>query len=211
MKTNQVTFFTLFAAIFSLSTFVEPYPYSWVVKIIPMLILIFIALQNQNTTSDKLFVTGLLASLCGDFFLGYDGLNWFVFGLASFLIAHLFYITSLLPTTLSMIKRRLPAILAYVAFSLSMFNIIAPGLDKLFIPVLIYVIVLLLMGISTLISKKTNLWLILGGLSFIVSDTLLGVNKFYTPIPYSHFLIMLTYYFAQFALVKGIFSTRLDS
>jgi alkenylglycerophosphocholine/alkenylglycerophosphoethanolamine hydrolase len=210
IKTNQITTYALFATIFSFSTFFEAYPYAWVVKIVPILILIFIALQNQQTISDKLFVAGLIASLCGDFFLGYDGVNWFIFGLASFLVAHLFYMASLAPITLALIKKRLIPMIIYVMFALSMFNIIAPGLDKLFVPVLIYMSILLLMGISTLISEKSNLWLILGGISFVASDTLLGVDKFYTAIPYSHFFIMVTYYFAQFALIKGIFSTEQD-
>jgi uncharacterized membrane protein YhhN len=69
----------------------------------------------------------------------------------------------------------------------------------------------MLMGVFTLLSKISNLWLILGGISFIVSDSIIGIDKFYSPIPHAGILIMISYYFAQFSLVKGIFFVTRDS
>jgi len=86
--------------------------------------------------------------------------------------------------------------------------VISPGLNELFLPVLGYMSVLMLMGVFTLVSKKSNFWLIIGGISFIISDSIIAVDKFYEPIPYSHYFIMITYYFAQFSLVTGVFQKR---
>ncbi len=80
----------------------------------------------------------------------------------------------------------------------------AENLNGLFIPVLIYMLVLLAMAISSLLSDKSNKWLILGGISFVISDSLIGLTKFYLEIPFSNLWIMVTYYFAQYALVNGI-------
>ena len=63
--------------------------------------------------------------------------------------------------------------------------------------------ILLLMAITTLLSTKSNQWLIIGGLSFVLSDSLIGLDKFYQPIVGAHYFIMVSYYFAQFALFKG--------
>ena len=204
MDTNKTLLFALFATAYSLSTFLQPYPFSWLVKILPILILIVISLFEQKTLSDRLFLSGLVFSLLGDFFLGYDSINWFIFGLGSFLIAHLCYLFCLWPIE----KKHIVTIISYFVYGLAMFNVIAPGLGKLFIPVLMYMSVLLLMACFTLVSKKSNNWLVIGGLAFVASDSLLGVNKFYADIAYSHFLIIISYYFAQYSLVRGIFPKK---
>ena len=204
MNNKQTLVFTLFATVFTLSTFYEPYAFSWLVKILPMLVLLAFSINHIKTVSDKLFVTGLIFSTVGDFILDYDGANWFIFGLGSFLIAHVFYLFSLKPLEI----KRVPIAISYLIYGIAMFVVIGSSLGKLFIPVLIYMSVLLVMGIFTLMSKKSNQWLIVGGISFIISDSLLGINKFYTDVPLSHILIMVTYYFAQFSLVKGIFYNR---
>ncbi len=214
MNKNETIIFTFFAALYSVVTLAEENLFNsnilgfelnhWITKLIPMVILIAISFKRVETKTHKLFLTGLIFSITGDFFLGYDGVNWFLYGLGSFFIAHLYYLSSLYP----LMMRRPLAVVAYTVYGAVMLSIIMPGLGSLLIPVLIYMSVLLLMGIFTLTSKISNHWLILGGLSFVISDSLLGVNKFYTAFPYSHFLIMLSYYFAQFALVKGIFKAQ---
>lgn len=47
----------------------------------------------------------------------------------------------------------------------------------------------------------------IGGLSFVMSDSLIGINKFYQTIVYADFMIMTSYNFAQYALVRGLFDT----
>ena len=96
----------------------------------------------------------------------------------------------------------------YCIYGVSMFSLIYGGLGDLFIPVFVYMTVLLLMGITTLLSQKANKWLIIGGVSFILSDSLIGLDKFYQPIPFESLFIMSTYYLAQFSLVKGLFVTN---
>jgi uncharacterized membrane protein YhhN len=197
---------------FVLFTFIKPYPFSWLMKVMPIIILLHFSWQNHTdskSTRHMLFIAGLAFSACGDFFLDYDRVNWFVFGLGSFLIAHLFYIFSLKPLrNVNIIKNLLPIVAVYCLYGISMFSLIFSGLGELFIPVLIYMTVLLVMGIFTLLSTKSNAWLVVGGISFIASDSLLGINKFYQPIPYASVWIMISYYFAQFSLVKGMFEQK---
>jgi alkenylglycerophosphocholine/alkenylglycerophosphoethanolamine hydrolase len=207
MTKLQLNLFLIFACAFIATTFFKPYPLSWALKLFPILVLIHFSWQQlffTQETTHKLFIAGLIFSGFGDFFLDYDRVNWFVFGLSSFLIAHLFYLFSLKPLVL----KRMPIVVLYCLYGLGMFSLIYAGLGELFIPVLIYMTVLLLMGIVTLLSKKSNTWLIIGGISFIISDSLIGLDKFYLEIPYASFWIMITYYFAQFSLVKGMFEQK---
>ena len=183
--------FTLLAAVFVLSTLFKPYPLSWLVKLLPLLLLIIISFKKSETKLTKYFLAGLIFSVLGDFFLDYDRINWFIFGLGAFLVAHLFYIKSLMPVE----KKRVAIVTFYTLYGIAVFVLISSGLGELFIPVLIYMSVLLGMAIATLVSKNTNSWLILGGLSFVLSDSLLGIDKFYSPIPYATLFIMISYYF----------------
>jgi uncharacterized membrane protein YhhN len=64
-------------------------------------------------------------------------------------------------------------------------------------------VILLLMALATVFSEKSNGWLIAGGISFVISDSLLGFNKFYMPVAQADVLIMVSYYFAQFSLLMG--------
>ncbi|CAH1256384.1 TMEM86A [Branchiostoma lanceolatum] len=50
----------------------------------------------------------------------------------------------------------------------------------------------------------TKLCACVGALLFIISDTLLGVNKFRIPIPYNRALIMTTYYAAQLGIALSV-------
>lgn len=44
----------------------------------------------------------------------------------------------------------------------------------------------------------------LGALSFMVSDSYLSLNRFYTPLPYHQEVVMVTYYLAQAAVTLTI-------
>lgn len=204
MKKIQTLIFLLLATIFVATHFIEPYSFSWLIKILPMMMLMWVILKNVKNKDEKTFFVGLAFSTLGDFFLDYDPINFFIFGLALFLFAHIFYIISFTPLSMLKIKARLLIIIAYVTFGFAIFILLSNKLGELFIPVLIYMMVLLLMAISTLVSYKSNTWLIIGGISFVVSDSLLGLNKFYLTIPYAEVLIMISYYFAQYSLVNNV-------
>ncbi|MFT5023298.1 MAG: alkenylglycerophosphocholine/alkenylglycerophosphoethanolamine hydrolase [Colwellia sp.] len=210
MTRSHLLLFLLTACGFMVSLFFKPYPLSWLVKILPILVLLHFSWQNIRGTKErahKLFMLGLVFSIFGDFFLDYDRVNWFVLGLAAFLVAHLFYIFSLKPlVAMPIVSKRLPVIGLYCIYGVGVFLIIYAGLGDLFIPVLVYMTILLLMGITTLLSQKANIWLIIGGLSFILSDSFIGLNQFYHQIPYASVWIMTSYYFAQLALVNGMFT-----
>jgi uncharacterized membrane protein YhhN len=209
MKKTYTLLFMLLAIIFTATRLSKHYPSflppSWFMKILPLLILVLFTKKISKTTPLKIFTWGLLFSVLGDFFLDYDPVNWFVFGLGSFLIAHILYILSLTPISLLTAKKRSFIIAIYLIYGVSIFALISSDLGELYIPVLAYMSILLIMALTTLTSNKTNKWLIIGGLSFVISDSLLGINKFYNPIPHAQLLIMLSYYFAQYALVQGMF------
>ena len=49
-----------------------------------------------------------------------------------------------------------------------------------------------------------NLYVFFGAIAFVISDSILAINKFYAPFEKSSFFIMLTYLVAQYLIVVGI-------
>lgn len=211
MNKKITLLFILLAANFVLSTLIKPYPLSWAVKLLPMLLLIGIAWQSLKDKSldGRFFIAGLVFSACGDFILDYDRTNWFIFGLGAFFIAHLCYLASLKPYIKSLKQTQYLVIsLLYVSYGGGILWLFTSGLGALFIPVVGYMSILLLMALATVFSEKSNIWLVLGGISFVLSDSLIGFDKFYMPVDNVSFVIMISYYFAQFALLKGFITAK---
>ena len=53
------------------------------------------------------------------------------------------------------------------------------------------------------VNKKAAVYYLLGATAFVLSDSLLAVNKFYQPFAYAGIFIMLTYCAAQYFIVRG--------
>ncbi len=160
-------------------------------------------------------IGALLFSLGGDVLL-LDKTNYFVFGLGSFLIAHLCYI-KLTSTMLSKLKP-LEIVLASIPFVFVFFGLIGllyAGLNDLLIPVIVYGLVISTFGALTLAVYRShtsteNLWLLLGACLFILSDSLIALNKFYEPREYYSLVIMITYIMAQFLLTKAFIAKSFE-
>jgi uncharacterized membrane protein YhhN len=76
-------------------------------------------------------------------------------------------------------------------------------------PVLLYALVITLMALSALFrygrtSMKSFALVFGGSILFIMSDSLLAVNKFIEPLALADFWIMVTYIGAQYLIVSGI-------
>jgi uncharacterized membrane protein YhhN len=86
--------------------------------------------------------------------------------------------------------------------------LIQKKLNELLLPVVLYMTVIVLMSWQgwglALNSKTKNLKNIGVGVSlFMVSDTLLAINKFYVPIPFSGIFILGAYWGAIYLIAKS--------
>ncbi|MEO5501021.1 MAG: lysoplasmalogenase [Ginsengibacter sp.] len=184
--------------------------YSKPFLLLPLIIILF---SFKGTFQRSVLLGALFFSWVGDILLLFveTSPGFFIGGLASFLVAHIFYCI-LFASEMKLAKakkyfsaRVLIAILIYLVGFLSF---LFPYLGALKIPVFIYAFVISMMLYMALLLAKywtlpVTAFLVSGALSFVISDSLLAINKFYHPIPYSGFWIMLTYLYAQLALVYG--------
>ncbi|MFK7800774.1 MAG: lysoplasmalogenase [Anaerolineae bacterium] len=149
--------------------------------------------------------TALLFSAAGDIFLAHDtdGETFFVLGLGSFLVSHIFYVLTFLQTAAFHPIAILP-ILIILILAVGLTTQIWDKLGSLKMPVLAYILVSGVMGVSAAVYDPLNWVLIAGAILFILSDSLIAVQKFWRPIPYRDFLVMSTYYLAQIMIFWGV-------
>ena len=157
------------------------------------------------------YISALFFSFWGDSLLLFKE-QYFIYGLGSFLLAHILFITvtSKFLKQIS-ISRILVHSIPFVAFLVCLMFLIGPSLNELLIPVLVYGTVISVFGVVTFLiytQEKTteNLWLLLGALIFISSDAILAINKFYESQEIYQVLIMATYVIAQFLICKAVIS-----
>ena len=92
---------------------------------------------------------------------------------------------------------------ADVYYFIIMGVLLFPRLGDMLIPVAAYLFIILAMGISAALGTANRTLVIVGALLFILSDSLIAINRFLTPVPLAGFLIMITYYLAQFFITFG--------
>jgi uncharacterized membrane protein YhhN len=182
------------------------------------LITVLLALYASKSLRGKPMILRFLLpalgfSACGDTLLLFDASHpvFFQLGLASFLFAHFFYILLFLRvgrmSGATQKYYRLP-VLAVFIYMTGLFLFLRPALGSLAIPVFIYACTLAIMLISSIsaldFSKVPGKTCIAGALLFVLSDSLLAINKFHHPIPGAGLIIMLLYVLAQLFIVTGI-------
>ncbi len=169
--------------------------------------------NNLQTSPWFLIAAGLFLSWAGDIFLLFDNKNpaFFIWGLLSFLMAHIFYIVYYFKCGASLataFKNYKLWISLSVVYSTGLVFFLFPKLGALLVPVIAYAAVLSLMLIASIaaipaVSNKSSALLVAGAVAFVVSDSLLAINKFYQPFAMAGVLIMITYGVAQLLITQG--------
>jgi sterol desaturase/sphingolipid hydroxylase (fatty acid hydroxylase superfamily)/uncharacterized membrane protein YhhN len=181
-----------------------------VLKPMPMSVaILFIAARALSTGGigklDLLLLGAAVFSLGGDIFLMLPG-DYFIPGLASFLVAHVFYI--------ALFRQNQPwfpnktALIAVLGFGAAMYALLWSSLGDPILKgaVAAYVTVISLMaaqaiGRATVRGDAASRWVAVGACVFMLSDSLIAVNKFLTPVPLSSLWILITYFAAQMLIV----------
>ena len=186
-----------------------------VFKPLTMLLAIGVVWRQAAQTSSArpralaLLTGALLASLAGDVFLMLRGPQWFIPGLASFLLAHGFYIALFRIGQPWFPSRR--ALLATLAFGAAMYAYVWNGLGDpvLKVAVAAYVTVIALMaaqaiGRASVLRTPGAIAVALGACIFMLSDSLIAINRFVAPLPLAGLWVLATYYAAQLLIVLHV-------
>jgi alkylglycerol monooxygenase len=182
-------------------------------KPLTMLMAAGFALQRPDrggarATHQWLLIAALLASLAGDVFLMLPA-NLFIPGLASFLVAHLFYIALFHKGLVWFPARRV--LLAALLIGGTMYAFLWIGLTSATLKGAVgaYVLVIALMaaqaiGRATVLRDAPSMAVATGAGIFMLSDSLIAIDRFVTPIPLAGLWILSTYYAAQILIVLHV-------
>jgi len=158
-----------------------------------------------------------LFSWSGDMFMMFAAKEflYFVLGIATFLVAQILYAFLFLRTiNLSgkkpFLKKKPYWSIPYIAFGLIMYIVLFNQLD----PVLQVAIFIYLVAILTMSAMALNRYgnghpisfslVFAGSLLFVLSDSMIAINRFLIPIPYEGLFIMISYIGAQYLIMRGL-------
>jgi uncharacterized membrane protein YhhN len=194
--------FAAFAVLFIGLLPLEPYAGNFIIKAIPALSLAVPAFIAVSGSRGKLLFISLLFCAAADVALELAGGKYFVVGLGLFLIAHIFFIITF-SRDFKFQKPKVPVIVLFVVYSAMMAFILTPWLEEMAIPVYVYMTALTLVGIFAALRSVKNDFTLYGAIAFIVSDSVLAVNKFMFSFVAANYIIMITYYASLFLIVYG--------
>ena len=193
-------------------------PWIWlhyVCKPLTTMLILWLAMGASNPVSPRyrlLVCIGLVFSLAGDVFLMLPG-DWFVFGLASFLFAHLCYVVAFAAG--SSTQAKLVACVAYAVIAAANLVGLLPWVPvELHAPVLAYVVVLMLMGALAAargwslrddprLAGSARLAAI-GGALFVISDSVLAWDRFGGGIPLAPLWVLAGYYASSWCIARSV-------
>ncbi|EDV30555.1 uncharacterized protein Dana_GF22875, isoform A [Drosophila ananassae] len=175
-----------------------------VLKCLPILALVFYIVAKglslkKGYRRSLWILLGLIFSCGGDALLN---INLFPFGMVSFGVAHVFYISAFGWKPL----KWLIGLVLYVAVSLFVY-FVHKKLDEILIigvPIYCFIITTMLWrSLARAVDVKSFLAIFcaVGAILFVISDALIAVTMFVgVPLPCARLQIMITYYAAQFAI-----------
>ncbi|MBK9762873.1 MAG: lysoplasmalogenase [Flavobacteriales bacterium] len=181
---------------------------------------------NSRRVGDRftlLIQAGLFFSFIGDvalIFQEQDEFN-FLIGLAAFLIAQLCYAMAFIHNIMETGPARgtwISALLGVVLITFGYFfaSSLMPYLDEyVVVPIVIYTVAICLMGVSAAFRLgrtyiKSFLYVFIGALLFITSDSILATNTFHHPLDHAKWSVILTYAVAQVLIASGALRHVLD-
>lgn len=183
------------------------------------LIMVTLGIYYLSRAQYRSAVVGLAIffSLAGDILLMFEGENskFFILGLTAFLIAHIFYILAYrqhqdesMESSLKGVQKirfSFPIVLA----GTGLIVVLYPSLGTLKIPVMVYALILIVMVLNSVFrygrTINASFWLVfVGSIFFMLSDSVLAINKFFSPVTAAGFWVMSTYILAQFLIIQGL-------
>ncbi len=167
--------------------------------------------KSVNSGLKAWIILALFFSWAGDILLMFEERKsiFFLLGLSAFLIAQVFYIIFFHNIRMKeYIRGNALLLLLVIVYYAILISILSPFLGDLRLPVRIYGVVLsfmLMLAMHTMFSKnkKAGLWMMVGAILFVASDSLLAFNKFYATFNYAGIIIMLSYGLAQLFITHG--------
>ncbi|CAN7321933.1 lysoplasmalogenase [Trinickia sp. LjRoot230] len=189
-----------------------PYPDQAAAKVLMCALLVLAAARHTPMRERRWLCAALTACAIGDALLALPQLPLsFIGGLAAFGLAHLAYSALLWPLASpwrAVTGWRRAALPLLWLVALALYAWFFPHLGDLALPVAAYMAALCLMASLAVAARLPSAVAAFGGLAFVASDTMIGIERFIGPFAGSAYAIWASYAVAQLALSRGILLSR---
>ncbi|MEN8229170.1 MAG: lysoplasmalogenase [Bacteroidota bacterium] len=177
--------------------------------------LYFLIYKNKKEITPPVLIAFFFSWL-GDNFLMFSPKSELLFyaGVGGFFFAQLTYIYIFAKYSekggKGYLQKNLVTGLLFIAYVAGIYYLLYPGLEGIMKPVIL-VYALSLMGMSMMalnrhgrVNHLSFILVFAGSLLFLISDSMLAINKFYEEFSLAGFWIMLTYIAAQYLIMRGL-------
>ena len=184
------------------------------------LIMIWMAVYFLIYSKKKNFTIPVLIafffSWLGDNFLMLSGKNelFFFAGVGGFFLAQLSYIYIFSKYSeenrQGYLRKKPLLIIFFLLYVAGIYIVLLPGLEGIMKPViLVYALSLMAMSMMALnrrgrVNPPSFRYVFAGSILFLLSDSMIAINKFSTEFPLAGFWIMITYISAQYLIMRGL-------
>ena len=175
------------------------------VKAVLMPSLLIWVLLALGAAAPRLLVAGLAFATIGDVGLEFDSL--FLVGMAGFFAMQVCYVLGFISMgAWPNVRRNWTVAAGYLVFWVAANALLGPRLGDLRIPILGYSLALCVMAtFAAGVDRRVGI----GGMLFLISDMLIGVDLADLGFPGRGMIVMLTYFAAQYLIVTG-WARRVD-
>jgi uncharacterized membrane protein YhhN len=213
VRKNGIAIYFLVLAMQCFSIYAGWEPLRMISKIVLIPILTLHLFAVAGTAVSILVYTAFLFAYLGDLALLQKGDIFFLAGMAAFIVSHIcnsICFLRLQDKSHTRLREAFAAAIILMLVSAIMFGVLNPYLGKLRLPVLCYMVIISIMSILAANTAGNERFrslalgcFIPGAALFVVSDSLLALNKFVFNTMWLNMAVMLTYGLAQYFLAKG--------
>ena len=221
MGPKLVPFFktvTIFFVLFAEDSKLDSYIYC-IFKCLPIAsLMIFVLLHGMNFSEayaySRKILIGLVFSALGDTCLVFKNHGFFLPGVGMFACGHICYALAFGFVPFKPWRALVCTLCATVIYTF-----LLPGFSGIMVYVGgIYTCLIFLMVWRAVARVEflddlwtwTKLCSFIGSMLFVISDFVIAFDRFVAPVPYSHQIIMLTYYAAQLGITLSVVDSQVD-
>ncbi len=175
-----------------------------------LMALVFANIPNIDLKTQRLLFLLLGLLLLGDiFFLTFDSEVFFLLGFLCFFSANIVYILLFHEHVDYQFGRVVVFSMFVLIYAFFLMRTIVDGLGGYFYPLVIFMVAAFNMMQASFfrwkqVNSRSYYMVFIGAVLFLLSESIVAVEKFADPIPFTDYLIMPTYAIGHLLMVKGI-------
>ena len=181
--------------------------------IIPLLIWLYLRFAwGHWNRFHSMIIIALIFSWIGDITLQLTQFqeSFFLVGLGSFLITQLIYMVAffITPGKNTLFFRKIYLLIPVALYGWGILWLLSTGLGDMKLPVTVYTVVILSMLLAAVnrekkVNRQSFLLVLAGAILFVLSDSMIAINKFSQPFELARIAILSSYFTAQYLIALG--------